>query len=35
MSMMGQMMKPKKTEITEKLRSEINKVRFAFTQYPT
>mmetsp|Transcript_56966 Transcript_56966/g.123802 ORF Transcript_56966/g.123802 Transcript_56966/m.123802 type:complete len:456 (-) Transcript_56966:353-1720(-) len=25
-SMMGQMMKPKKTEITEKLRSEINKV---------
>merc|ERR1711906_88524 len=26
MSMMGQMMKPKKTEITEKLRQEINKV---------
>jgi len=26
MSMMGNMMKPKKTEITEKLRSEINKV---------
>lgn len=26
MSMMGQMMKPKKTEITEKLRKEINKV---------
>ncbi|KAG7378482.1 RuvB-like protein 1 [Phytophthora pseudosyringae] len=26
MSMMGQMMKPKKTEITEKLRTEINKV---------
>jgi RuvB-like protein 1 (pontin 52) len=26
MSMMGQMMKPKKTEITEKLRLEINKV---------
>ena len=25
-SMMGQMMKPKKTEITEKLRGEINKV---------
>ena len=25
-SMMGQMMKPKKTEITEKLRAEINKV---------
>ena len=26
MSMMGQLMKPKKTEITEKLRQEINKV---------
>merc|ERR1712006_18480 len=26
MSLMGQMMKPKKTEITEKLRAEINKV---------
>jgi len=26
MSMMGQMMKPKKSEITEKLRGEINKV---------
>ena len=26
MSMMGQMMKPKKTEITEKLRTEVNKV---------
>lgn len=26
MSMMGQLMKPKKTEITEKLRTEINKV---------
>lgn len=26
MSMMSQMMKPKKTEITEKLRKEINKV---------
>lgn len=26
MSMMGQMLKPKKTEITEKLRQEINKV---------
>ncbi len=24
--MMGQLMKPKKTEITEKLRTEINKV---------
>jgi DNA helicase TIP49 (TBP-interacting protein) len=27
LSMMGQLMKPKKTEITEKLRTEINKVR--------
>lgn len=26
MSMMGQLLKPKKTEITEKLRKEINKV---------
>ena len=26
LSMMGQLMKPKKTEITEKLRKEINKV---------
>jgi hypothetical protein len=26
---MGSMMKPKKTEITEKLRTEINKVRSA------
>merc|ERR1712146_781945 len=26
MSLMGQIMKPKKTEITEKLRAEINKV---------
>ena len=26
MSMMGQLMKPKKTEITDKLRQEINKV---------
>jgi len=26
MSIMGHMMKPKKTEITEKLRTEINKV---------
>lgn len=26
MSVMGQMMKPKKTEITDKLRQEINKV---------
>jgi RuvB-like protein 1 (pontin 52) len=28
MSVMGQMMKPKKTEITDKLRAEINKVIF-------
>ena len=27
MAMVGQMMKPKKTEITDKLRQEINKVR--------
>ena len=26
MAMVGQMLKPKKTEITEKLRQEINKV---------
>lgn len=26
LSMMGQLVKPKKTEITEKLRTEINKV---------
>jgi len=26
MSLMGQIMKPKKTEITDKLRGEINKV---------
>ena len=26
MSMMGQLLKPKKTEITDKLRKEINKV---------
>ncbi len=26
MSLMGQIMKPKKTEVTEKLRAEINKV---------
>jgi RuvB-like protein 1 (pontin 52) len=26
LSMMGQMMKPRKTEITDKLRQEINKV---------
>ena len=28
LSMMGQLMKPKKTEITDKLRKEINKVMF-------
>ncbi len=28
LSMMGQMMKPRKTEITDKLRQEINKVIF-------
>ena len=27
MAVMGQMMKPKKTEITDKLRQEINKAR--------
>ena len=27
MAMVGQMLKPKKTEITDKLRQEINKVR--------
>ena len=30
LSLMGQMMKPRKTEITEKLRQEINKVFFFF-----
>jgi RuvB-like protein 1 (pontin 52) len=30
MSVMGNMMKPKKTEITEKLRQEINKVNSTF-----
>lgn len=29
LSLMGQMMKPKKTEITDKLRQEINKVLFS------
>ncbi len=33
MSVMGQMLKPKKTEITEKLRQEINKVS-SFIRYP-
>lgn len=28
LSLMGQMMKPRKTEITDKLRQEINKVLF-------
>ena len=28
LSLMGQMMKPRKTEITDKLRQEINKVTF-------
>ena len=32
MSVMGQMLKPKKTEITEKLRQEINKVGFPAPQ---
>ena len=32
MSMMNSMMKPKKTEITEKLRQEINKVRVRVTE---
>ncbi len=31
MAVMGQMLKPKKTEITDKLRQEINKVRAART----
>jgi RuvB-like protein 1 len=31
LSLMGQMMKPRKTEITEKLRQEINKVFFFLT----
>lgn len=30
LSLMGQMMKPRKTEITDKLRQEINKVLFFF-----
>jgi DNA helicase TIP49 (TBP-interacting protein) len=34
LSMMGQLMKPKKTEITEKLRTEINKVRLQTTVQP-
>jgi len=33
MSVMGNMMKPKKTEITEKLRQEINKVAFLLCQW--
>ena len=31
LSLMGQMMKPRKTEITDKLRQEINKVFFFLT----
>ena len=31
LSLMGQMMKPRKTEITEKLRQEINKVFFFYS----
>ncbi|CAI9777628.1 unnamed protein product [Fraxinus pennsylvanica] len=31
LSLMGQMMKPRKTEITDKLRQEINKVKFYST----
>jgi hypothetical protein len=30
LSMMGQLMKPKKTEITDKLRKEINKVAICY-----
>lgn len=33
LSLMGQMMKPRKTEITDKLRQEINKVRSFFYNY--
>ena len=33
MSVMGQMMKPKKTEITEKLRLEINKIVNRYVLY--
>ena len=33
LSMMGQMMKPRKTEITDKLRQEINKV-YTFSCLP-
>jgi RuvB-like protein 1 (pontin 52) len=31
LSLMGQMMKPRKTEITDKLRQEINKVWISFS----
>lgn len=34
MAMVGQMMKPKKTEITDKLRQEINKVRHSEAAKP-
>lgn len=33
LSLMGQMMKPRKTEITDKLRQEINKVSFSGWRY--
>lgn len=35
LSMMGQLMKPKKTEITEKLRTEINKVSDTHSTFDT
>lgn len=35
MSVMGQMLKPKKTEITEKLRQEINKVNIISLSFRT
>ena len=34
MSVMGQLLKAKKTEITDKLRQEINKVRANVTERP-
>ena len=33
MSVMGQLLKPKKTEITDKLRQEINKARPSHRRY--
>ena len=35
MAMVGQMMKPKKTEITDKLRQEINKVTWLHLKQTT